>query len=762
MTEFAALPASHVTMPRRIALIGNFVPRQCGLATFTTDTYRALRERFPEMAVDVYAMSDPGFDHVYPPEVTAVVDRDNLSSYVAIARAIEASGAEAIWLQHEYGIYGGSAGDHILTLLDRVTAPLIVTLHTVLEKPNAEERRVLEALLQKASRIIVMAEKGKEILARVYGARTDIIAVIPHGIPDRPFRAPDEMKERFGFKGRKVILTFGLLSPNKGIETIIAAMPTIAATHPESLYVVLGATHPHLIAHEGERYRESLQDLSKSLGVEDHVTFINAFVGSEELLDYLEAADIYVTPYLNPAQITSGTLAYAVGLGKPVVSTPYVHAKEMLADGHGVLVDFGNSDGFASAIIGLLDDDAMREALRQRSYALGRTMIWPRLAEAAMDQIGQMIAARPARLAKPRRRSLKLLQPDFRGVERMSDATGMLQHSIFSVPDRHHGYCVDDNARALILVTQMDNLDHDVRDRWTTVYASFLQQAWNPEKCRFRNFMSYDRKWLEEVGSDDSFGRALWALGVTARDAHKPDHRRWARVMFDQTANHALELDSPRSWAFTMLGASAALKAHPGHALPERVLETFGERLLSLVSASRRPDWVWFEIVLAYDNARLPEALIRAGTALERADFIDCGLETLAWIISHQTAEEGHFRAVGTESFGRALEPPLPFDQQPLEAQAVIDACEAAWEASGDPMWLEEASRAYHWYLGHNDMDAALATAANGGCYDGLMPTGINLNQGAESILALQLSSCAMARLSRHSADKPNWAVAAE
>ena len=741
--------ATTPTLPRtnHVALIGNFLPRRCGIATYTTDTYLALTDRFPGMKVDVYAMTDRADGYNYPPEVTGSIVQADRMAYLAAAREIEASGATAVWLQHEYGIFGGTAGEMILSLLDRISVPVIVTLHTILENPNDDQRRVMEGLLKRAAKIIVMAEVGREILTRVYGANPKSVMMIPHGVPDRALVDPDRMKARFGWEGHKTLLTFGLLAPNKGIETVIAALPEIVARTPNALYVVLGATHPNLVAHEGEAYRDRLKALAYDKGVADHVRFIDGFVEHEELLDYLQAADLYVTPYTNPAQITSGTLSYAVGVGKVVVSTPYAHATEILADRHGVVVNFGDVDGFAYQIGRLLADDAERSAMSKRAYQRGRTMIWPRLAEAAMAAIDGIVAAHPRRIVN--NKALTPLVPSISAVERMSDATGMLQHSILSVPDRRHGYCIDDNVRALMLMTAIDDLDEQLRDKWMTVYAAFIQYAWNPDVRRFRNFMNFDRTWCEDMGSEDSNGRTLWALGVTAKRATASKHRDWAVRLFDETASIAFDLTSPRAQAFAMLGAAALLSAHPGHQLARNILERFSRDLLALLEEARRPEWEWFEIVLAYDNARLPEALIRAGMALKRDDLLARGLSTLNWIVERQTSPEGRFRAIGTESFGRAYEKPLPFDQQPLEAQATIDACAAAFKATDDTRWADEANRAYRWYLGQNDLDLPLATQQDGGCFDGLMPTGLNRNQGAESILALQLASCAISALGK-------------
>ncbi len=731
-----------------LVLVGNFLPRKCGLATFTTDCYTAMRDRFPDTQVDVYAMDDRPGRYDYPDAVTGTIPQNELAAYIATARRIEASGAQAIWVQHEYGIYGGPAGEHLLALLDRTTLPVIVTLHTILEKPNADERRVMEGLLRRADRVVVMADRGREILRRVYGANARQIVTIPHGVPDRPLVEPATLKEQFGWQGREVVLTFGLLAPNKGIETMIEALPAVAARHPDMLYVVLGATHPHLVEHEGEAYRDRLKAQAERLGVGGNIDFIDEFVEYDALLDYLQAADIYATPYNNPAQITSGTLSYAVGVGKAVISTPYVHATEILADGHGVLVDFGDSAAFAREIDKLLSSERDRRRLQERAYARGRTMIWSRLAEATMAEVEAIVAARPRRLATGSAPT-KLLKADFAGVERMSDSTGMYQHAIYSIPDRRHGYCIDDNARALMLVAQMDGLDPITRDRWMTTYASFVQYAWNPDQRRYRNFMRFDRTWCEDVGSEDSNGRTLWALGVTARDAADQKHRDWATMFFDATGSIALELGSLRAQSFAMLGAAAMLEASPGHALARSILERFPDEQMKLLEEARRPEWQWFEIVLAYDNARLPQALIVAGMALGREDYIRTGVQTLEWICDKQTSPEGRFRAVGHESFGRPYADPLPFDQQPLEAQATVEACVAAYKATGDSRWVAEAERAYGWFLGANDLDLPLATASDGGCFDGLTPTGLNRNQGAESILALQLASCAISGLSK-------------
>lgn len=724
---------------RHVALLGNFPPRRCGIATFTADVEAALTGRFPGLAVDVYAMNDDGGPYDYPATVTATINADEPAGYRIAAQRIEASGAELLWIQHEFGIFGGVAGAHLLALLDALTIPVAVTLHTVLANPTPEQRRVMDALVRRAARLFVMADRGRDILLQTYRASPEQIAIIPHGVPDRPLVDTQIKKQPLGLAGHEVLMTFGLLSPGKGIETMIKALPTIVASHPRALYVILGATHPHLVAHEGEAYRNRLRALAADLGVADHIRWVDAFLEIDDLLDYLGATDIYVTPYLGAQQMTSGTLAYAVALGVPVVSTPYVHATELLRGGHGRLVGFGDDSAFAAAVNSLLDDPEERERMRRANHALGRGMIWPRLAEATLETLSAMLAE-PNRVGTPRKPSMPA-PASFAAIARLSDDTGILQHSAYCVSDRIHGYCVDDNARALILMQQASELSDRLYDQWTPVYAAFVQHAWNPEANRFRNFMGFDRQWLEEAGSEDSSARTLWSLGITARDGRHADVRDWAASLLRQTLAHARAFTSPRASAFACLAASAMLDALPGDEDARAMLDDRGQFLAAALASYSSPDWTWFEPCLAYDNARLPEALLCAGRALDRPDWIEQGLAALAWLNTVQRSPAGHFRPVGTTSFGVAHAPPAVFDQQPVDVWATIDACATAFQISGTEGWREAALCAWRWFEGDNDAGLPLASPDTGECQDGLGPHGPSRNRGAESVLAFQLAN---------------------
>lgn len=729
-----ALPSPNTP---RLALIGCFRPRQCGIATFTADTHDHLRAARGDLTIDVYAMrsrTDPATDG----QVALAIDDQVPDHYRAAAEAINASGAQAVWLQHEFGIFGGAAGEMIFELVDRVAAPLIVTLHTILAEPSADQRRVMDRLVARASKLVVMSDYGRETLRAVYGASADQIVHIEHGTPDRSFVDIAPLRERLGIADRPVISTFGLIGPGKGLEAAIRALPQIVAQYPDTLYRIVGATHPNLVAAEGEAYRESLQRLAESLGVADNIAWENRFLDTEELLDQIELCDIYLAPYPNLQQITSGTLAYAVALGRAVVATPFVHARELLADDVGILLPGTDSEAIAEAVLLLLAVPNERRAVQRRAYARGRRTAWSVIARACAALVESVTLPEP--LASTRN------IPAIDGAWALCDDVGMFQHSIHLVPDRRHGYCIDDNARALMLVHRLSPRAQELAQPRALSFASFLQHGWNPDRGVFRNFMGYDRRWLEDKGSEDSNGRTLWALGHAAAHASAPAMRDWAAGLFDLAAPMAGRFQSPRAIAFAVLGADARLVDEPDNAAAGAIVERGGAFLNALWKAGRRPGWDWFEAGLAYDNARLAEALIRAGQRLRSLPLEDAGLAALDWLADFQTAREGHFRPVGSDSFVRPGET-LPFDQQPLEAWATIDACATAFDATGSGAWRAHAETAYAWFLGANDRGIALGDPKSGRCLDGLTPRGVNRNSGAESVLAYQLASRTMARI---------------
>ncbi|WP_018183864.1 glycosyltransferase family 4 protein [Kaistia granuli] len=748
------------TSTLRVAFIGNSLPRRCGIATFTTDLRQAIADS-GAAETEVVAMTDHGHRYDYPPAVTFEIDDGTLEDYVAAADYLNRGDFDVVSLQHEFGIFGGEAGSHVIALLARLDMPVVTTLHTVLAEPSEAQRRVLDRIIDLSARIVVMAEKGRELLRTIYRVPAEKIEVIPHGIPDFDFVDPEPVKEKLGFAGRTVILTFGLLSPNKGIEVMIDAMPEILESRPDAVYVVLGASHPNLVRDHGESYRDSLKTRARDLGIEDRIVFRDQFVDRDTLLDYIAMCDLYVTPYLHEAQMTSGTLAYSFGLGKAVVSTPYWHASELLADGRGVLVPFGDAAATGHAIAGLLTDDVRRETMRKRAYSSSRTMIWEKTAEhyLAVFETSRRPSDRLKLIAPfgQETRSVAHAAPPAMQLGHffaMCDDTGLFQHAVHSVPDRHHGYCVDDNARALLVACTLNRTgEQRLPEEMTSRFAAFIQHAWNPDNRRFRNFMSFDRRWLEDEGSEDSHGRTLWALGEAAASDSSPSRRRWAASLFIAALPTVLRFSSPRAWAFTLLGLAPYCAAFPEDPVARRHRDLLAERLMSIFAKTETPDWVWFENGLAYDNARLPEALILSGMASGTASQIEAGRRALRWLTEVQTSPTGCFRPVGSESFGDIRKPPLAYDQQPLEATATISACVAAWRADGARSWIGEAKRAFAWFLGDNDLKISLVDPETGSCRDGLHPDRANENRGGESVVSYLLSLAEMRQLARLSDD---------
>ncbi len=732
---------------QRVAFIGNHLPRRCGIATFTHDLHRAVSADRPNLETCVIAMTDRGATYDYPAVVRFQIHDERIADYVQAAEFLNGAGFDVVSLQHEYGIFGGKAGGNIVELLSRLEMPVVTTLHTVLPKPTPSQHNVMRQVINASAKIIVMSEKGHEFLHAAHGVPASKIEVIPHGIPDFPFLETHHAKAKIGFSGKSIILTFGLLSPNKGIETMLDAMPGIIKACPNVLYVILGATHPNLLRERGEAYREGLTTRVAALGIEDHVVFFNQFVDQATLLEFISACDVYATPYPNETQMTSGTLAYSFGLGKAVVSTPYWHAKELLGDGRGVLVPFGDTKAIGLEIARLLTDDLRRDAMREHAYLASRSMTWPHTAKrylaafesaCTMNRFGQYSpgdrnGSWHDRYAIPEIRTGHLLS--------MCDSTGLLQHAVHCVPDRAHGYCIDDNARALLFSCALARSGETrLPQTLSARFAAFIQHAWNSDNRRFRNFMSYDRRWLEDQGSEDSHGRTLWALGECARADSDPSRRRWAASLFEVAIPAVEGFQSPRAWAFSLLGLDAYCALVPGNEACSQLRGFLAAKLLSAFRANETKDWVWFEDTLAYDNARLPQALILTGVATQTPLLVETAFKSLRWLMALQTAPNGVFRPVGTESFGIERSPPRSFDQQPVEAAAAISACLAAWQVSGDADWSVGAMRAFDWFLGSNDLRTPMVDRDTGSCMDGLHPDRPNQNKGAESALSYLLS----------------------
>ncbi len=741
-------------VPGRIAFLGDHLPRLCGIATFTHDLSNAVADAAPASACYVGAVNDRSEGYRYPPRVQFEIQEKELDSYRRAADFLNFRNADILCVQHEFGIYGGPAGSHLLALLKEVRMPVVTTLHTVLQDPNAAQRKVMEELVERSDRLVVMAKKGAEILQETFAVPDGKIDIINHGIPDMEFVDSSVYKQQFGVEGRQVILTFGLIGPGKGIEHAIEALPEIVRRHPNVVYLILGATHPHLLANEGERYRLGLNRLAEKCGVKEHVIFYNRFVSLEDLKEFIGATDIYLTPYLNEAQVTSGTLAYVFGAGKAVVSTPYWHAQELLADGRGALVPFHDPPAIAESVSDLLDDEPRMERIRHGAYAMGREMIWPAVAQRYLESFHHACADRKAipRAAfaewtlNSRPHALPPSKLDH--IVRMSDGTGILQHAIFNVPNFHEGYCTDDNARAFILCNLLDETGDEPTsvslNRLATSYLAFLAAAFDYQSKRFRNFMSHGWAWLEDFGSEDSHGRALWAAGTGAGRSRDAGHRRLSAQLFEQGYPVVAEFTSPRAWAFTLLGIHEYLRRYPADDSINDLREQLTGKLVKCWQAVSTAEWPWFENRLTYDNARLSQALILSGQWMPNPEALKIGLKSLRWLASIQTAQSACFRPIGSNGFYERGGSRADFDQQPVEAQAMVAACHEAFRATRDDAWNEEAKRAFEWFLGRNDLNTPIYDFVTGGCGDGLHADGVSENQGAESTLAYHLALAEM------------------
>jgi glycosyltransferase involved in cell wall biosynthesis len=754
---------SKPSLPSRIAVIGNYLPRHCGIATFTTDLCEAISAEYGTARLLALPVNDTEQGYDYPARVRWSLAHDNVASYEEAARFLNFNNIDMVCLQHEYGIFGGPAGSHILHLLRGLKMPVVTTLHTVLREPNPDQLSVMTEIAELSDRLIVMSQLSSQFLQEIFKVPGSKIDMVPHGVPDLPFLDPNFYKDRFGVEGKAVLLTFGLLSPNKGIENVIQAMPQILSKHENVVYLVAGATHPHILRREGDKYRASLQTLAKQVGVESQVIFHDRFVSPEEMAEFIGAADIYITPYRHEAQVVSGTLAYALGAGKAIISTPYWHAIELLDDRRGALVPFQNPEAIALKTIELLTTPALRHAMRKRAYLFARDMVWKKAAQGYMESFARV---RSDRMETPRvqfsaRAIPKLLNqlPELKlnHVNALTDDTGMLQHAIFTIPNRAEGYTTDDNARALIFSVLLDELNIEEfgsaalpNPDWPFRYLAFLEQAFNPKKKRFRNFLGYDHRWLEEQGSEDSHGRALWALGTLLARSANHGLRGAAGRLFEFSVPAVIGFHSPRACAYAVLGIQEYLHSYPGDRDAQRVRLALAKRLLDMYESIRRSDWKWFEDVVAYGNTRMPQALLLVGAACEDAHMLSAGLESLEWLMETQRCQSnGHFVPIGSQGFYRQSGEQARFDQQPIEAAGAVSACLEAYRVTGDMGWRTQAWTAFNWFLGDNDLQVPLYDSETGGCRDGLHPDRANQNQGAESTLSFLMALLEMRSLQK-------------
>jgi glycosyltransferase involved in cell wall biosynthesis len=739
-----------------VSFISSYIPRQCGIATFTNDLSSAFNNlsNGNELASSVTALNDISEGYKYPKEVKFEIKDKSINDFKEAAYYLNLSDKDIINLQHEFGLYGGEAGSHILYLLENLKKPVVTTFHTVLENPNDDQQKVIEEIARYSSYLIVQSEKSFKILEDVYKIKKNKIFHIPHGAHDVPFLDTTYYKEKFQLTEKKVLLTFGLLSAGKGIEDVINSLVKVVRDYPDVVYIVLGATHPHVRKQFGESYRNSLENLVKKNQLENNVIFINRFVNTEELLEFILMSDIYVSPYHNKEQIVSGTLTYALASGKAIISTPYWYAEEILKEERGLLVPFKDPDAISNAISDLLGDENKRNRLRRNAYEAGRKMVWPEAAKSYAEifqrSIDEFKLTTSQLVASPKYKYIPSLpEVNLSHLKTMTDTTGIIQHAVFSIPNRNEGYCIDDNARALLACIMNKYLFHDPQiDSLLTTYLTFIHHAHNKETGLFMNFMSYQRDWLEESGSEDSNGRTLFVLGYYVKNAVNHSHLALSKMLFDQTIKSMEKFTSLRSISYLIMGCIFYLQRFSGAREVKRICRKLLERLYDKYCSQRDKNWKWFENYLTYDNARLSQALMMGGIYFKNTNYLTSGLESIVWLFDVlYDKDRNSISLIGNDGWYNKGAEKARFDQQPIEIPALIDACYQAYLISEDMEWINKIGITFSWFLGNNDRQEPLYDFISGGCFDGLTSAITNQNQGAESTISWLTSLHRMYRI---------------
>lgn len=729
----------------KIAYISTYSPRECGLATFNGNLKSAIEKNFNVNKESSYVVAINDSEELdyyqYSKEVKFIIRQQNQRDYIKAANHINNSTADTCVMQHEFGIYGGDSGIYVLPLLYRIEKPLITILHTILKDPNYLQKLIIQEIARQSSKVVVMAQKAVEFLIDIYGISPDKIELIEHGVPDYVDNSENPLKKNPLFANKRVLLTFGLISRNKGLETIIKALPAIIDKHPDVIYNIVGSTHPHIKKNQGEEYRDYLKLLAKNLGVSKHVNFINSFIPEDELMNYLSGAEVYITPYLNEAQITSGTLSYAIGAGAAVISTPYWHAQELLADDRGRLFDFGDFHQLAAIVNELLEDDIALKTIKSNAFNYGLNLRYPKIGKLYTNLLETIVDENKQRPKQDNFIIDSELLPTFTldYVKRLTDDTGIVQHARYGIPNLKEGYCMDDNARALIMALMAyDQFKSKEALDLLPIYLSFIQYM-QCENGNFRNFLSFKREYLDEVGTDDSFGRTLWALGYMISHSPNNSYKEFARDLFFNSLQHLDNLVHLRGFANSIIGIADYLNVYPDDDLKNKVIK-LSDKLIAAYQANKAEGWNWFEEKLTYDNAILPMALLKAYEVTDNYIYKEIGLESLNFL-DQETLDKGYYNPIGNDGwFYKDGKDKAVFDQQAIETMAAVMMYFQAYNVTKDVSFIKKMFQTYLWFLGENTLRIPLYDHETNGCCDGLTRVGLNRNQGAESTLAYFIS----------------------
>jgi len=731
------------SLPRRqaswIVCLATFSPRQCGIATFTADLTNAIDQMFgPSVKSKIVAMNLSEVSHFpYPDKVILQISQPREEDYVNAANKLnQLKEVKLVNIQHEFGIFGGEYGSHLLLFLKKLQKPIVTTFHTVLPDPDERMRDIVAAIMKYSKGIIVMTHSSREILKKDYGLDPDRIQVIPHGIHHVPYRTSKYAKSALGFYGKLILSTFGFLNPSKGIEYVIEALPAVVEKFPNVRFLVAGVTHPAVLGQEGETYRNFLIKKVYELGLSNYVSFYNTYFVVNKLLQFLEATDVYLSPSLNPNQAVSGTLSYALGSGRPVISTAFAQAKQDITSEVGILIDFKNPQAFTDAIIKLISNNELCLQMGKNAYFRTRHMTWENVALSYMKYFSQF--APELTLGQRKFPPIKLEH-----LAKLTDNFGIIQFTKLTEPDLSSGYTLDDNARALIAVAlHYKKFGAHSALKLASIYLNFLYRMAKPDGY-FDNYVNsnraIDRQRNIKENSEDPSARALYALALVSITKQIPKRfRKQAHSFFEQSFQKNIAFSSPRAIAFYIKALNCLLSKWK-EPKTLAVLRSCCEQLIILYEKSRSLDWEWFEPYLTYSNAILPEALLFGYKITGERRYLEVAEKTLNFLIKNTFKDDiympigqgGWFFKEGMRSY---------FDQQSEDTAATVKTLNTMFQVTNRRQYEELASIAFNWFLGNNVLRQVVYDRTTGGCYDGIGEKFINLNQGAESTISYLLA----------------------
>lgn len=723
----------------KIAYISTYPPKQCGIATFTQDLKNAIADN-ENIVQHIFAIADDNDDHPNDSEVVFIIKRNHIEDYYDAAQFINQQAYDFVIIEHEFGIFGGNSGMYILAFAKSLTTRLLVSFHTVLERSSNDENAIFIELAHLAQRIIVMSQFAISMMEKIYHISPEKVVCIPHGVPEFTL-THQQAKENLHLTNKKIILTFGFIGRNKGIELVIKALPHVVKKHPDVLYIVAGKTHPNVLLHSGEEYRDYLEELVEKYQLSEHVHFLNQYLPIDTLTNLLSACDVYITPYINEAQITSGTLSYAIGAGAAVISTPYWHAKDLLSEERGILIPFKDRTYLADCLNHLFDEEEILSNYRAHAKAYGDQITWKKIGLKYLNLFHELkkTDATPEAIIDEKFSEANYPTFNFEHINRLTNHVGILQHAKYATPNYFEGYCLDDNARALLLdLMAYRQYQFDIKELHLSTYLAYLFYAQN-EDGTFKNFMNFQHQFIDQEFSEDAFGRAIWALGQFFQLSPIISHYEMAKEMFFKALPHFIPLKSNRAIAYTILGICAYLETNQNDENMTELLRQMVQKLIAEYEAHQTENWDWYEHIISYDNAILPYSILLAHQYLNDNYFKRVGIKTAEFL--DQIVFKGNYlRLIGNKNWYKKGEEPCHIGQQPIDAASMVLLYETLYKVTEQKNYLTKMKMAFEWFLGRNELQMPLYDDNTKGCCDGLEQFGINRNQGAESTLSFWIA----------------------